>query len=849
MLPPANGDQSGPPEETRRKLTCADNAGITKHDTLRIKLDKCIDVFIQIYEQYGFNRWCVTKVGSKKEYDPSPTLNHYIKLGSEIGGRKAWLDLIKYKVIANFNFWNLESLPTKKFVSEDCASVILGGRAQRWAMLLKQQNPNLFFSLTSSIRYAGTGCPRPDEDMLEEECLKTVEDLTTPSDDVENEILVYWDDEGDLPRESCTITEENCKWQLTRTVRETTRRAPKLARDSCLSPYFPSTKASNVKSIREGGTLASVLELIQDIRANLKIEGSGVIFRNESVEAYFPLPNLTFEKVRELGGDEKLDSYINDWMARMEENLEGPHGVIPNLNSLGVVADLSELERGFREAYRASLKHALGELPIAVPVALAEPLKIRVITKMAPHTQFVLKRFQGWMWQALQQKRIFKLTSTPVTADIINEYLKDLRNEEELWNSGDYVASTNNLKSWVSETCVDALTPIMGLNQEEVNLFKRSLTGNLFIVKTQEEGDLLVKQRTGQLMGSVVSFPILCLANAAICRWAMEISEGHRLSLAECRLLVNGDDCVFPCNRRGYNAFKKIAKAFGLSLSPGKSYWNKNFLQINSEEFRKDESGLYQAVPKLNIGLLYGQGKTGRGGGVHAFNIGDHFNEYIQKCPVEIRTQAAIHFLRFPENKRVLESCKVPWFMPKWLGGLGLNPISESSRSLKDRRRAKAILMNIGSLKPIAALPDLSWKIHRKIEDTIPDNTTTYSLVHTPYGTQSLESNYHRLYSALAVSHLWTSSLKDLYRPSEKSMVEKALKHNQKIWLWALNHCAGDEGLDDWALEPRKFTHYPLVQLSTPKYLTDWFLAEPAEQAERLIQQWEESIRRTVENL
>ena len=826
-------------------------------------LDRCLQRLVSLYRVYGFDTIKRDMKGKLRSYDYKPTLDHLELLCKEIGGAKAWMKLMKSKIINYFCFYNKVELMKSDFTSQDMPGIVLGGRAHRWAMYLKRTNLPLFMSLVSSIRYSGTAFPRPSAEICQEEVKSTVTALCEPPPPVKFTTLPPNKDSGkngqlskmfdpldrgltDINR--LVLSEETCKAQLVRTTREIFWRARKLSQVSCIDPYLPSTKASSTNSIQGGGALGDILEVLAEYTPGRKSMGDGIkITKADNINVRNNQPYLDYSIIRELGSDEAVNQYIEDW----EETFKNFEGELQELDRMsenptdqkGWVADLKDLENRFRELYKYCLEQAKFESALVVPVALPEPLKVRVITKGPAVTYFVLKRFQKWMWTNMAHQKTFQLIGTPVTSEIVNKTLKSLLDGES-WCSGDYKASTNNLKSWVSETIIDALAPIMGLNDDEVQLFKTALTGHVFRHEISENDHRIVysRQLNGQLMGSIVSFPLLCIANASICRWAIELGEGRDRLLNQCRLLINGDDTVFPTNKPGYDSFKVIAGAHGLSLSDGKSYFTKNFLQINSMEYRlgvvqgpygpREE---YVNVPHLNLGLMTGIGKKAGNSELHAMNIGERFNEFMKQCPEEIRQEAALGFLNHPEHREILDGAQVPWFFPKWLGGLGLDPISERSRSLKDRRRAEAILMNYSLMKPISSIPELSWNLHRKILARIPDDVTTYRTITTGLGDQSIEQNYQRLYSALAVGCMWTSNINDLKSESQKSKADKALQHNQGVWRWALEHCSGGDGLSDWDLVSRKFNYFPKIELSTRKEIEEWFLADSLTQAEKFI--------------
>jgi len=115
------------------------------------------------------------------------------------------------------------------------------------------------------------------------------------------------------------------------------------------------------------------------------------------------------------------------------------------------------------------------------------------------------------------------------------------------------------------------------------------------------------EQRWGQLMGSPVSFPILCLANfitafTVIKRRHAQLTPFIFLNLYD--IIVNGDDIAFRIERELYPTWIKFVGAVGFAISRGKNYESQNFIIVNSEYRRpiKDCKTILEA--KLDRSVL-----------------------------------------------------------------------------------------------------------------------------------------------------------------------------------------------------------------------------------------------------
>lgn len=115
----------------------------------------------------------------------------------------------------------------------------------------------------------------------------------------------------------------------------------------------------------------------------------------------------------------------------------------------------------------------------------------------------------------------------------------------------------------------------------------------------------------GQLMGSITSFPILCMVNAAVFRYAYRIYLEEQgidtavLKLSNLPCLINGDDLVFKSDQRLLEIWRSLIGEAGLVESPGKSYESKSFAMINSVFFQETSRGL-EHVPYYNMSWVTG---------------------------------------------------------------------------------------------------------------------------------------------------------------------------------------------------------------------------------------------------
>jgi hypothetical protein len=282
--------------------------------------------------------------------------------------------------------------------------------------------------------------------------------------------------------------------------------------------------------------------------------------------------------------------------------------------------------------------------PHVAVVALQEPFKIRTISIADGPSTAAGSRLQRAWHTTMRQLRPFQLIGgTPV-----EEALQSVKWNPELpFVSGDYSAATDRLSASASRQVFDALLQGVAIDPELRDRLARGLfSAEVDYSRTLDQllkglpdqlADYLkasvpatFTQRNGQLMGNILSFPILCQVNLAAwiearyrysitayesptaqttavvdstaCTseeecpdWMRHLDFIARFEAAQNRgyftesdfssfeVLVNGDDILFQAQPEEYEIWRSIIGSYGLKLSVGKNYYSKEFLTINSE--------------------------------------------------------------------------------------------------------------------------------------------------------------------------------------------------------------------------------------------------------------------------
>jgi len=302
--------------------------------------------------------------------------------------------------------------------------------------------------------------------------------------------------------------------------------------------------------------------------------------------------------------------------------------------------------------------------------AVPEPLKVRIVTKGCCYTYWYSKFFQKAMWDHLGKFDCFALTSEPVSTDIISHMLSKAPKHLNHLVSADFSAATDNLsiiltkivfesflkRSDLSEFCKDRLRDV---------LYEQNLN---YPVKSGLDPTV---QQSGQLMGSPLSFPVLCIVNLIMFWIAYDWSvtnRSDRIRPARVRdlpALVNGDDLLFPADIHLYDTWKALIPVAGFQLSVGKNYFMRDYCTINSVLYHRKIAKL-ERVEYFHSGAIQGQGRKGEN--TIFYNLKENYKLTMEGSVNKLRSHFRFIFYnkrKFPKNMR--ENL----FIPESHGGLG----------------------------------------------------------------------------------------------------------------------------------------------------------------------------------
>jgi len=243
--------------------------------------------------------------------------------------------------------------------------------------------------------------------------------------------------------------------------------------------------------------------------------------------------------------------------------------------------------------------------------AVLEPFKVRVISKGEAEPYHKCRPLQKALHETIRNMSCFRLTGKPFCASMLADISRRAHVDDQ-WFSVDYSAATDNLSYKFSSQIFDRVISKIPVDYQAL---AREVLGmhDLYYPKPFQAPEFRGRQTSGQLMGSVLSFPILCLANLGV---YLDVTEHehhnwnyqHRLDA----VLVNGDDMLYAAPPHLWSVHEKVSENVGLSMSPGKAYCHPEYANVNSVSVHCKIAT--RATPfridYFNAGLFLGQRKV-----------------------------------------------------------------------------------------------------------------------------------------------------------------------------------------------------------------------------------------------
>lgn len=359
-------------------------------------------------------------------------------------------------------------------------------------------------------------------------------------------------------------------------------------------------------------------------------------------------------------------------------------------------------------------------------------------------------------------------------------------NEEGFWVSGDYKAATDNLnlnatlrvlgvflqkmrhdkfmvRPYSDDPDDPNMYPPVPLGPTELLVAFRSLGRQTLVYPKQytneiaaeltarlvpwriQNGAVAVDMRNGQLMGSILSFPILCFINfwayyASFIEWyqtfpSRSLHDAGVPIPEKMPVLINGDDIAFRADNRLYGIWKAKISQFGLKLSVGKNYTHPGLVTINSKLFVYRPKPwvaqepwtpfAFEEIPFMNVGLLIGQTKLqgkakkktiGSRAGAESMPLNGQYNAVMEGARDPIRAHNRfVHYHR----ERIQQETRGGYynlFLPPCLYGLGFvnHAVVDTSVYTFTQRKLAGYKMSL-----ISSYSTAEYREHRTISELL----------------------------------------------------------------------------------------------------------------------------------
>lgn len=209
----------------------------------------------------------------------------------------------------------------------------------------------------------------------------------------------------------------------------------------------------------------------------------------------------------------------------------------------------------------------------------------------------------------------------------------------ELFCSGDYESATDNLNSEVQNKILDLILH----NAVSVPKGIKESAWQMLRTKLRFPDGSVREQRRGQLMGNLLSFPLLCIVNYLAFRFYSK-TKGK-----EAPVRINGDDIVFRAPRDVIDRWMEGVRGSGLVLSAGKTMVDATYFSLNSTLFRATDRKVGY-VPFVRATCLFPRedGVASLQGRWSSLVVGFHTHR---------RSAWRVEFLKL-NRKYVIQSCR-----------------------------------------------------------------------------------------------------------------------------------------------------------------------------------------------
>jgi hypothetical protein len=302
---------------------------------------------------------------------------------------------------------------------------------------------------------------------------------------------------------------------------------------------------------------------------------------------------------------------------------------------------------------------------LAKVAGIPEPLKVRLVTRQS-WVLNLLKPIQKAWHSKMRQLQTYSL----IGGMSVSSELRTLSLEKgQKFVSGDYQAATDEIYLRYTKFAAEEM-----LKRTDIKLpgwllpfegaIRKLAIRSLTEIGVDLGGSSPIPVKRGQMMGHILSFPLLCLLNRSATCLAIPRDRWMR---------INGDDVLFPASPSEYKRWKTSTSHIGLKYSIGKNYYSRDVALINSEFYEWDkDAGCLVRIKVPNVGLLgYQVEMLCQETGVQILpwdQYGSYWNAFVETLSPNLwRKGYALFRKRYP----AFSACPAPLMGPRELGCLG----------------------------------------------------------------------------------------------------------------------------------------------------------------------------------
>jgi hypothetical protein len=368
---------------------------------------------------------------------------------------------------------------------------------------------------------------------------------------------------------------------------------------------------------------------------------------------------------------------------------------------LGVLREIPhQVERAREEIWEKCYDHisntSLSDLTRLEVIAVAEPGKFRIITKGDGYLYTALQPLQGGMLAAWKQSRYSTMLD-----DDLTQKVRSIDSLLPYWVSVDYEAATDLLNR-------DATMEVLYVLPEPLRTVALQSFMPGFIKYPKDTREFFAFE--GQPMGHPLSFPILCIINLAVYRYALlrRFAGAGGMQLYRFyrdKVIVNGDDMLFKADQELFDDFRKISSLCGFKISAGKNYLSKDCCMINSQIFRHID-GKMTRLGYLNLKLVKQFSIKSKDSVATPFEVGPQLTKMVDLCPW---TASAVPEAFRIASQRFHLRFNHAWYLPLPMGGFGCEPRC-GPPSWRPSREQRLLAAHLVSDKRTCLTTQVFWK-------------------------------------------------------------------------------------------------------------------------------------------